>query len=92
LFWITQLARIWSITSLGRYWNTKIIILPGSDLVKRGPYKYVKHPNYIIVGVELFVIPMMFSTYWTAIIFPFLHLLLMTVRIPAEEKALATVK
>ncbi|BAC13703.1 hypothetical conserved protein [Oceanobacillus iheyensis HTE831] len=90
LFIATQFVRIWSITSLGKYWNTKIIILPGSTLVKRGPYKYVKHPNYIIVGIELFVIPMMFGAYWTAVIFPFFHLILMSIRIPAEEKALTS--
>lgn len=88
LFIATQFVRIWSITSLGKYWNTKIIILPGSTLVKRGPYKYVKHPNYLIVGTELFFIPMMFGAYWTAILFPFFHLILMSMRIPAEEKAL----
>ncbi|MFS0751615.1 isoprenylcysteine carboxyl methyltransferase family protein [Oceanobacillus sp. 1P07AA] len=90
LFILTQFLRIWSISSLGKHWNTKIIILPGSTLVKRGPYKYIKHPNYIIVGIELFVIPMMFGAYWTAIIFPFLHLILMSIRIPAEEKALTS--
>ncbi|GLO66402.1 MULTISPECIES: isoprenylcysteine carboxylmethyltransferase family protein [Oceanobacillus] len=90
LFITTQFIRVWSITSLGKYWNTKIIILPGSTLVKRGPYKYIKHPNYLIVGIELFVIPMMFGAYWTAIIFPFFHLILMSMRIPAEEKALTS--
>ena len=92
LFLITQLARVWCIQSLGRFWNTKIIILPHRRLVNKGPYKYVKHPNYIIVGVELFIIPILFGAYITAFIFPMLHLLLMTIRIPLENKALSEVE
>jgi methyltransferase len=88
LFLLTQMARVWCIRSLGKFWNTKIIVLPGSSLVKKGPYKYVKHPNYIIVGVELLIIPLLFGAYITAVIFPILHLLLLRVRIPCEEKAL----
>lgn len=89
LFFAAQLTRIWCIYSLGRFWNTKIIILPRVALIKKGPYKYVKHPNYIIVAVELFIIPMLFGAYITAVVFPILHILLLRIRIPAEEKALA---
>lgn len=88
LFLLTQAARIWCILSLGKFWNTKIIVLPGSTLVKKGPYKYVKHPNYIIVGIELFIIPLLFGAYITAVVFPILHILLLRIRIPYEEKAL----
>src|SRR5699024_444785 len=88
LFLATQVLRIWCITSLGMYWNTKIIILPDRTLVKKGPYKYIAHPNYIIVGVELCVIPLLFGTFVTALIFPLIHILLLTVRIPIENKAL----
>src|SRR5690625_2764138 len=88
LFLLTQIARIWCIRSLGKYWNTKIIVLPGSSLVEKGPYKYVKHPNYIIVGAELFIVPLLFGAYITAVIFPILHILLLRIRIPCEEKAL----
>ncbi|WP_067725530.1 isoprenylcysteine carboxyl methyltransferase family protein [Oceanobacillus damuensis] len=87
-FILTQLGRVWCIASLGKFWNTKIIILPGEQLVSKGPYKYVKHPNYIIVGLELFIIPLLFGAIITAVIFPLLHILLLTVRIPAEERAL----
>ena len=92
LFVITQLARVWCIQSLGRFWNTKIIILPGRSLISRGPYKYVKHPNYIIVGMELFIIPLLFGAYITAILFPVLHILLLFIRIPLENKALSEVE
>ncbi|MFD1849493.1 isoprenylcysteine carboxyl methyltransferase family protein [Oceanobacillus bengalensis] len=91
LFILTQLARVWCIQTLGKFWNTKIIILPNSPLVRKGPYKFVKHPNYIIVGLELFIIPWLFGAYYTAIIFPFLHVTLMAIRIPMENKALAEI-
>lgn len=89
IFVITQIARIWCIIALGKFWNTKIIVLPDYPLIKKGPYKYVKHPNYIIVGIELFIIPLLFGAFITAIIFPVLHILLLTIRIPSEERALA---
>lgn len=88
IFIITQVVRIWCITALGRCWNTKIIISPDLPLVNKGPYKYVKHPNYIVVGIELFVIPLLFGAYITAMVFPILHMALLTIRIPYEEKAL----
>lgn len=91
LFLLTQLVRVWCVLSLGRFWNTRIIILPGRSLISRGPYKYVKHPNYLIVGIEFFIIPLLFGAYITAALFPILHLLLMKVRIPLENKALAEV-
>lgn len=88
LFIFTQIIRIWCIRTLGRFWNTKIIISPHFTLVKEGPYKYVNHPNYIIVGIELLVIPLLMGAYITAIVFPLLHILLLTVRIPKEKQAL----
>lgn len=87
-FLIAQLGRVWCIYTLGRFWNTKIIVLPKVSLIRKGPYKYVKHPNYIIVFIELLFIPLIFGLYMTAFIFPFLHLLLLTVRVPVEEEAL----
>ncbi len=74
--------------TLGRFWNTKIIVLPGVTVIKKGPYRYIKHPNYVIVAVELFVIPLLIGAQLTAFLFPILHLLLLRVRIPSEEKAL----
>ncbi|WP_047980078.1 isoprenylcysteine carboxyl methyltransferase family protein [Ornithinibacillus contaminans] len=91
LFILAQFARIWCIYSLGRFWNTKIIVLPRVALIKKGPYKFVKHPNYIIVAVELFIIPMLFGAYITAFVFPILHILLLRIRIPEEERALALI-
>jgi len=83
-----QLVRIWSIRSLGRYWNTRIITVPDVNLVRRGPYRYVRHPNYAVVTLELLAIPMLCGAYITAIVFSLANALILTVRIPQEEGAL----
>ncbi|KQL20197.1 isoprenylcysteine carboxyl methyltransferase family protein [Cytobacillus solani] len=88
LFLIAQFGRLWALTSLGTFWNTKIIVLPEGDIVKKGPYKYVKHPNYIIVSIELIVIPLLFQAYMTALLFTILNAIILSIRIPAEERAL----
>ncbi|MDF9760843.1 methyltransferase [Peribacillus simplex] len=88
LFLIAQSGRIWVISSLGKHWNTKIIVVPNAEVVIKGPYKYFKHPNYIIVATEIIVISLLFNAYYTAIIFSFLNAWMMAVRIPLEEKAL----
>ena len=87
-FYCGTSARIWCLASLGKFWNTKIIILPGADVVRKGPYKWIRHPNYLIVTTELLVLPLLFGAYFTAIIFAFLNVWMLSVRIPAEEKAL----
>ncbi|MBM6619308.1 isoprenylcysteine carboxyl methyltransferase family protein [Bacillus suaedaesalsae] len=91
LFFVTQAIRIWALSSLGKYWNTKIIVLPNTSIVKKGPYKYFRHPNYTIVALEILVIPMLFEAFWTAVIFTILNVLMLSVRIPLEEKALMSV-
>lgn len=88
IFIATQAIRIWALSSLGKYWNTKIIVLPSTTIVKKGPYKYLRHPNYTIVILEILVIPMLFQAYWTAVIFTILNVWMLSVRIPLEEKAL----
>jgi methyltransferase len=88
-FVFTQAMRVWALRSLGPYWNTKIIVLPGAEVVKKGPYKYIKHPNYVIVSLEIILIPLIFSAYTTAALFTILNILILSIRIPAEEKALA---
>ncbi|MGI8315308.1 isoprenylcysteine carboxyl methyltransferase family protein [Halobacillus mangrovi] len=87
-FFILQVLRIWCIATLGRRWNTRILVLPDEEPISKGLYRIIKHPNYVIVFFELLVIPVLFHAYYTALIFPFLHLMVLTVRIPAEEKAL----
>ncbi|WP_102027244.1 isoprenylcysteine carboxyl methyltransferase family protein [Salirhabdus sp. Marseille-P4669] len=88
LFLVLQVLRMWCLTSLGRFWNTKIIVLPKVERIRKGPYKYVRHPNYIIVGLEFIIIPILFHAYVSAVLFPLVHSVLMYYRIPAEERAL----
>lgn len=81
-------AKIAVISTLGRYWNTRIYRIPGSKPVSTGIYKFVKHPNYIIVVCEIIIIPLIFGLYYTAVIFTVLNAMMLTVRIRVENKAL----
>lgn len=92
--WITlilsaQFLRYWCMASLGRFWNTRVLILPGEERVLRGPYRYLRHPNYLAVCMELFCLPMLFSAWKTAVVFSVLNcLLLLWIRLPVENQAL----
>lgn len=88
LFLLLQPLRVWCVSSLGIYWNTKIIILPGAQMVVKGPYAFLRHPNYVVVCLEIAVLPLMFSAYITAILFTILNIVMLVIRIPLEEKAL----
>lgn len=88
LFAGAQILRYWAITSLGVFWNTRILVLPNSGLVAAGPYKYFRHPNYIAVIAEIAVIPLIFSCYWTAVIFTTANLIVLRRRVRIEESAL----
>ncbi|MDQ0254080.1 methyltransferase [Evansella vedderi] len=88
-FFTVQIIRFWVLVSLGRYWNTKIIVLPGEKIVKKGPYKWVSHPNYWVVAMELLILPLLFGAYMTAILFTLLNAaFLLLIRIPQEDEAL----
>ncbi|PLR99690.1 isoprenylcysteine carboxyl methyltransferase family protein [Bacillus sp. T33-2] len=88
IFLATQALRTWALLSLGRYWNTKIIVLPGAEIVRRGPYRFIRHPNYVIVTIEFIIIPLLFNAFITAAVFSIMNLVILSIRIPAEEKAL----
>ncbi|HLT24384.1 MAG TPA: isoprenylcysteine carboxylmethyltransferase family protein [Ignavibacteria bacterium] len=88
IFVLMQFFRVWVISSLGKYWNTRIFRIPGRQLVAKGPYKIFKHPNYIVVIGEILVLPLVFNLFYTAIIFTILNALMLTVRIRTENKAL----
>jgi methyltransferase len=88
LFVGAQFLRYWAIRSLGIRWNTKILVIPGKKLVTGGPYKYIRHPNYVAVITEIAAIPLIFSCYITATIFSLINLLLLKRRIKIEESAL----
>jgi methyltransferase len=87
-FALLQIMRVWVLKSLGKYWNTKILRIPGSVLVTSGPYRYFKHPNYIVVVCEIFTLPLIFDLYYTAVIFTVLNALILFIRIKAENKIL----
>lgn len=81
-------VKIWIILSLGKFWNTKIYHIQNFPLIKKGLYKYFKHPNYIIVIAEIAVIPLAFHLYYSAIIFFILNAIMLFVRINEENKVL----
>ncbi|MED3625050.1 isoprenylcysteine carboxyl methyltransferase family protein [Neobacillus thermocopriae] len=85
---IVQFLRIWVIFTLGKYWNTKIIVQPYAKVIQNGPYKYMKHPNYLVVITEIMMIPILFQCIWTSLIFTIINLYLLSIRIQEEEKAL----
>jgi methyltransferase len=88
LFIVLQGLRIWVISSLGGRWTTRIIILPGAPLVRRGPYRFAPHPNYLVVAAEIAVLPLTFGLGWYALVFSLLNAAMMVVRISAENNAL----
>lgn len=89
LFIFSQAFRIWAIYSLGRFWNTRIWVVPNRLAQVQGPYRYIRHPNYLVVIIELLVFPLIYQAYLTAILISLLHVyLLFRVRIPIEEQAL----
>ena len=87
-FLLLQAVRIWCIRSLGLFWNTRIMVVPGMELVRRGPYRFMKHPNYAVVTLEFLFLPLSFGCFLTAFLFPLLNVLVLRKRIAAEEAAL----
>jgi methyltransferase len=88
-FLLVLAFKFWALSSLGKYWNTKIYRVPGVYPVKKGPYKLFKHPNYMEVVCEIALIPLVFHLYYTAIIFTLLNAAMLTVRISVENKVWA---
>jgi len=82
-------ARVWVIASLGPYWTTRIITVPGAPLVRRGPYRFLRHPNYLVVAGEIAVLPLAFGAWGIALAFSIANALLLAHRIRVEEAALA---
>lgn len=88
VFAVLQVFRVWILGSLGSRWTTRIIILE-EPLVERGPFKYVSHPNYMLVVAEIIVAPMVLGLVWVAVVFTVLNAAMLWVRIGVEHKALA---
>ncbi|HEY1961322.1 MAG TPA: isoprenylcysteine carboxylmethyltransferase family protein [Rhizomicrobium sp.] len=84
-----QALRVWTVTSLGPFWTTRIITVPGAPLVRRGPYRFVRHPNYLIVTGEIALLPLVFGEVWVAILFTILNAIALYWRVREEETALS---
>ena len=88
VFVLIQLARIWVLYSIGRRWTTRIITVPGETLVRRGPYRFINHPNYAVVIAEIAVLPLVFELWQVALVFSLLNAAMLTIRIREENRAL----
>lgn len=88
---ILQALRAWVLLSLGSRWTTRIITVPGETLVRKGPYRFLPHPNYLVVAGEIAVLPLVFGLPLYALAFSILNALVLAVRIRAESRALRQV-
>jgi methyltransferase len=89
LFIVLQGLRVWVLATLGPYWTTRIITLPGAPLVKKGPFRLIRHPNYTVVACEIAVLPLVFGEITVAIVFSILNAIILFWRIKQEDAALA---
>jgi methyltransferase len=89
LFIVLQALRIWVVASLGPRWTTRIIVPPGAALVRRGPYRWIRHPNYCVVAAEIAVLPLVFGAWRIALIFTLLNAAMLAWRLHVESGALS---
>lgn len=94
LFWLSvflllQLGRAWVLASLGRRWTTRIVVLPNEPLVTTGPYRFLSHPNYVVVAGEIAVLPLCLGLPWYAVAFSIANAVVLLIRLRAETTALA---
>lgn len=88
LFGVVELGRIWVLLTLGGRWTTRIIIVPGETLVRRGPYRFFNHPNYAVVMAEIALLPLVFGLWPVAVVFTLLNAAVLAIRIREENSAL----
>jgi methyltransferase len=88
VFLLLQVGRLWVLATLKDRWTTRIIVLPGETLVSRGPYRWVTHPNYIVVIGEILVLPLCLGLPWVAMVFSAANAVVLWIRIRAENRAL----
>ena len=87
-FLLVEAGRVWVVASLGRYWTTRILTIPDAPLVSRGPYRWFRHPNYLIVTLEIALLPLALGAWETAVVFSVLNAILLFHRIRIEDGAL----
>jgi methyltransferase len=87
-FGVMQVGRAWVLAALGSHWTTRIIVVPGAPLVRSGPYRLFRHPNYLIVAGEVLLLPLAFGLPLFAVVFSALNAAALWVRIQAEDAAL----
>ncbi len=92
LFLVLQFGRLWVISSLRGRWTTRVIVCPHAPLVRRGPYRFLRHPNYVLVAAEIAVLPLAFGAWRVALIFSALNLALLAWRVRVEDQALAALR
>ena len=92
IFIILQPLRYWVLGTLGRRWTTRVLMVPGETLVRRGPYRWIRHPNYWVVIGEIASLPLAFGLWRSALIFSVLNAIALSVRIRTEEAALLPVR
>ena len=85
---LVQLARLWVMASLGRYWTTRILVPRETPLVQRGPYRFLKHPNYAVVAAEIVLLPLALGAWQIAVLFSLLNAVVLALRIHVEETSL----
>lgn len=85
---VLQLGRLWVIATLGRFWTTRILTLSATPLVRRGPYRFVRHPNYLVASLEIALLPLAFGQVWIALAWSIANALLVGWRIRVEDRTL----
>ena len=92
LFMIVEIGRVWVLATLGRRWTTRIIVIPGETLIRSGPYRFLSHPNYVVVAAEVALLPLVFGLWQVALMFTVLNSIVLAIRIRAEARALESVR
>jgi methyltransferase len=88
VYLVLQVGRAWVLATLGRRWTTRVIVLPGAPLIRSGPYRWVDHPNYLVLAAEVAALPLVFGLWEYALAFTVLNAALLAVRLQAETAAL----
>jgi methyltransferase len=91
IFLLLQGLRLWVLATLGRRWTTRIIVLPGERLIRTGPYRFIAHPNYLVVVGEIAAAPLCLGLTWFAVVFSIANTAVLTIRIRAESAALRSI-